>query len=464
MRGSSTILAAFVHGDFMRKFILSLFAMLAFLLLCAATQSPQRIVIIGDSTVCNYASSAYPWAGWGQEIALYFNTGTVSVTNKAIGGRSSRSFYTDGHWASTLSALQSGDILMIQFGHNDRSTDTSRYTDTLNYKMYLSKYITEARARGVHPILVTPMNMNTWTGTTVREVFCEGANNYRIAMIHVGDSLKVPVLDLEKKSKLLMDTMGQAYMTKFHFMGLDTGEYPNYPTGNVDGTHFQEVGSLENARMIVEEIGRQSTDSILKLLAPNIAPLYPVNITTNKAGAGTITKTRRFPLGATVTMKVKSASASNVFAYWADSTGKSATTATRFTYVQVARATTWQAVWQGTPPLSSSSIAVSSSSVAASSSAAASSSSKVSSSSIQVVSSSSLIALSSSSVLNQSSSTVSSSSSAVTTSLITIHGGILSSRGHMQVFDLQGHKVRESIGDADCRQLPRGLYIVRIVP
>ena len=141
----------------------------------ARTAATQRIFVIGDSTVCNYAASKYPWAGWGQELSLFFKTGTVTVTNNAVGGRSSKSFVTLGQWAGTLSALQSGDILMIQFGHNDRTyTDTTRYADTATYRQYLTKYVTEARAKGAHPVFVTPheheyVDGNRGKGSLLRE-------------------------------------------------------------------------------------------------------------------------------------------------------------------------------------------------------------------------------------------------------------------------------------------------------
>ena len=299
----------------------------------AATTTPRRIVIIGDSTVCNYPASQWPWAGWGQELGLYFKSGSVTILNQAIGGRSSRSFVEGGRWALTLASLQKGDILMVQFGHNDRSTVVERYTDTTDYKKFLTQFATEARAKGAHPVFVTPMNMNTWTGTKVREVFTEGASNYRAAMIHAAAANKVPVLDLEQKSKLLMDTLGQEYMAKFHFLGLDVGEYPNFPDGKADGTHFQELGALENARMVTEEIARQPNDSILSLLAPLLAPLYKVAVATNLASSGAITRTRRYPKGATVTIKVKPATG-KVFQSWADAKGKSVATTTRHTLMQ----------------------------------------------------------------------------------------------------------------------------------
>lgn len=317
----------------------------------ATTASPVRIVVIGDSTVSTYKASQYPWAGWGQVLQYYFKTGSVTVVNHAVGGRSSRSFVTTGQWAATVKDLQAGDWLFIQFGHNDRDyTDTTRYTDTATYKVYLAMYIDSARKLGVHPVLVTPMNMNTWTDTAkrvVREVFTEGANNYWAAMKHVGTAKKVPVLDLGHQSTLLMDTLGQGYMAKFHFMGLDTGEYPNYPTGNADGTHFQEEGAQENARMIVQEIERQSTDSVLSPLATLVAKRYASNVTTNLSTGGVVTRSRIFPPGATATVKVRVASGKK-FRCWANAlTGDSLAGTTRYTYVQDSSAHSLIAVFVG---------------------------------------------------------------------------------------------------------------------
>jgi len=321
-------------------------ACLATAVWAAATASTQRIVVIGDSTVCDYASSKYPWAGWGQVLSLYFKSGAVTVQNDAIGGRSSRSFIEDGHWAATLASLQKGDILMVQFGHNDRDyTKAERYTDTIDYKKYLTQYAREARAKGAHPVFVTPMNMNTWTGSAVREVFTEAANNYRAAMIHAAAAINVPVLDLEKKSKLLMDTMGVDYMARFHFMGLNAGEYTNYPDGSADGTHFQELGSLENARMITEEIARQPNDSILKLLTPLLTTVQTVTVKTDIATKDTLTRTRNYPAGATVTLKAKPVNGKKTLRFWMDEKGNKVTDQLRCTFVADGNAHTYTAVY-----------------------------------------------------------------------------------------------------------------------
>lgn len=311
----------------------------------ARTAATQRIVIIGDSTVCNYAESKYPWTGWGQEFEHFFKTGAVTVVNSALGGRSSRSFVELGQWAPVLSALGKGDILLIQFGHNDRDySKEERYADTATYRKFLNQYINEARAKGAHPVLVTPMNMNTWTGSAVREVFCEGANDYRAAMIRVGKAMKVPVLDLEKKSKALMDSAGAVYMGKFQFLGLDANEYPNYPTGSNDGTHFQEMGSQANARMVVEEIERQADDSILKLMAPLLAPRYRIAVKSTITG-DTITRTTILPKGATMTVKVKTP-AGKTFSHWLKD-GVKVGTGKRFIFEQDTLPHSLLAVYQG---------------------------------------------------------------------------------------------------------------------
>ena len=85
--------------------------------------------IIGDSTVKNGNGTGRDgqW-GWGDFIAGYFDTSKISVRNHAIGGRSSRTFITEGRWDRIMSALKKGDYVIMQFGHNDGGPldDTAR--------------------------------------------------------------------------------------------------------------------------------------------------------------------------------------------------------------------------------------------------------------------------------------------------------------------------------------------------
>jgi lysophospholipase L1-like esterase len=186
--------------------IVSLFAAMTF---AAIQATALRVIIIGDSTASTYTASD-PLKEWGQELQQFFKTGAVTVINKAIGGRSSRSFIEDGHWASTLAILQKGDYLLISFGTNDAGSVAARHTDTAGFRVYLTQYVTESRAKGVIPILVSTVCQNTWSGTTLREGFTIGANDYRGAMIRVVDALNVAFVDLEKRTAALFTSIGES--------------------------------------------------------------------------------------------------------------------------------------------------------------------------------------------------------------------------------------------------------------
>src|SRR5690242_3903457 len=98
------------------------FTLLILVLLLASVvnaQSPQpehTLFIIGDSTVKN---STEGLQGWGDPIADYFDQKKLRVVNRARGGRSSRTFQTEGLWDQILKELKPGDFVLMQFGHND---------------------------------------------------------------------------------------------------------------------------------------------------------------------------------------------------------------------------------------------------------------------------------------------------------------------------------------------------------
>lgn len=54
--------------------------------------------------------------GWGVYFDKYVS---IPVVNKALGGRSARSYTTEGHFAEVEKLLTKGDIAVIEFGHND---------------------------------------------------------------------------------------------------------------------------------------------------------------------------------------------------------------------------------------------------------------------------------------------------------------------------------------------------------
>lgn len=133
--------------------------LIAMLLLCTgiAHAAPQRIFIAGDSTAAEYGAERAPQAGWGQLLQDWFDPAQWQVHNHAKGGRSTRSFIAEGRLDAIARELQRGDVLLIQFGHNDaKREDPTRYTDpTTDYMQFLRRYIAAARDKGATPILIT---------------------------------------------------------------------------------------------------------------------------------------------------------------------------------------------------------------------------------------------------------------------------------------------------------------------
>ena len=136
------------------------------------------LFLIGDSTVKNgtAGNGAGGLWGWGHPIADHFDPAKIKVENRALGGRSSRSFFAEGLWEKVLADMQSGDFVIIQFGHNDGGnplTDTKargsikgtgeetqeatlpsgRKETVHSFGWYLRRYITDTKAKGATPIV-----------------------------------------------------------------------------------------------------------------------------------------------------------------------------------------------------------------------------------------------------------------------------------------------------------------------
>lgn len=128
----------------------------------AESDEQIHVVIIGDSTVSTYAAGS-PKRGWGQMIPQFFDD-KVTFDNRAIPGRSTKTFMEKGDWQAALETLKSGDYVLIQFGHND-SHDPSRpeATDARgDYQRNLKQYIDDTREKGAIPVLITPMHRRSF--------------------------------------------------------------------------------------------------------------------------------------------------------------------------------------------------------------------------------------------------------------------------------------------------------------
>lgn len=275
-----------------------------------------QLFVVGDSTVAGYNASSYPQAGWGQVLQHYFEEDEIEVVNRARGGRSTKSYKVDGIWDEVLAEVGEGDYVMIQFGHNDRDwTKEERYTSTDDYEDYLTEYVDETRAKSATPILVSPMVMNAYRDGVLRNVFAEEGNDYAGSMASVATEMGVSYVDLNAKSWELVNSLGQEQASHYLYLILDAGEYENYPEGSNDGTHFQESGAVEMARLVVEGIEALNGEESLATLLAGVEARYALTVEQEGANDSFYTQGHSYPAGTPLTFKVR-AGDSDTFDAW----------------------------------------------------------------------------------------------------------------------------------------------------
>ncbi|RYY48123.1 MAG: rhamnogalacturonan acetylesterase [Chitinophagaceae bacterium] len=253
----------------MRNFFKYLFVLTIGVVCIAAITPAKKIAIwmIGDSTMCLYESSRAPLTGWGMPFAGFFDAAVVTH-NHAKGGRSTRTFLSENRWKPVLDSMTAGDYVFIQFGHNDEAKEEKykdRYTPVAGYKSNLRLFINTAREKRAIPVLITPVSRMRFdnAGTAL-----ETHTDYTAAVWEVGSDLQVPVIDLDKESRALIQSMGPKY-APFLFMQLDSMQHPAYPAGLKDNTHFNEYGARRMAQIVLAGVRQQIPELAARIVHVN---------------------------------------------------------------------------------------------------------------------------------------------------------------------------------------------------
>ena len=228
--------------------------------------------IIGDSTVKNGdgRGSNQQW-GWGSFMAEHFDTSGITIRNHAIGGRSSRTFITEGRWDSILVRLKKGDYVIMQFGHNDAGPldDTARARGTIRgigeeskeifnpktnkqevvytYGWYMRKYIRDAKAKGATPIVCSPVPRNNWKDGKVTR----STDSYTKWAREVAEQEGAAFIDLN-------DLVAK----KYEEMGAESVK-PFFPA---DHTHTNIDGARLNAQIVTEALKSLNLNGLKKVL------------------------------------------------------------------------------------------------------------------------------------------------------------------------------------------------------
>lgn len=220
-----------------------------------------KIFLVGASTCANKKEEARPETGWGEKFQAFFKD-NVTIDNRALNGRSTKSFRNEGHWDKMIMDLKAGDWVFIQFGHNDQKVDRPAVGTTIpEYKENLSRYIDEVRSKGAHPVLLTSIVRRAFKNGELTDT--HGA--YPEAVIDVANAKKCEYIDMKKKSHALVVSYGVEKSKQLYFWAIKQ-EFPHLANDKKDNTHFSDHGAQKMAELVVEGIKELKDETLSKNL------------------------------------------------------------------------------------------------------------------------------------------------------------------------------------------------------
>lgn len=223
------------------------------------------VFTIGDSTVRNEDKDEDSMWGWGSVISEFFDN-TVTVANNAMAGRSARTYLNEGRWDKVYNALQPGDYVIMQFGHNDGgdinvgkargelrgSGDESkvfkmeadgRYEVVYTFGWYIRKFIMDAKEKGAIPIVLSHTPRNKWSNGKIER----NTDSYGLWSKEAAGKTGAYYIDLNCISADKLELVGES----------GSGVYFKN-----DHTHTSHEGARLNAQSIID--GLKKSDCPLK--------------------------------------------------------------------------------------------------------------------------------------------------------------------------------------------------------
>lgn len=218
------------------------------------TRRLPTLFLIGDSTVKNHTKGL---AGWGDSIGAWFDTSRLHVENEALGGRSSRTFLTEGLWDKVVAKMQPGDFVLMQFGHNDGGSIATSYRASLkgngeetqeatdaktgkketvhSYGWYMRRYIADVKRKGATPIVLSLVPRNIWKPDNT---IGRASSDYGKWAQEAAEAENVAFVDLNDIVAKHYEALGPDKVKEMYFPG--------------DHTHTNQAGAERNAASVVE--------------------------------------------------------------------------------------------------------------------------------------------------------------------------------------------------------------------
>lgn len=205
----------------------------------------RRVVLAGDSTVAPYLATAYPMSGWGAHLGAALTArcageagaAPLHVVDLAKNGATTQSHREDGLWAAVLDAAEPGDLVLLQFGHNDQKHE--HLAAWTGYAQNLTRMVTEVQELGAHPVLCTPVSRRHFDQGRLLRTHGE----HPVALFALAETFDVPLLDLQARTRELLEELGEERSRKL---------FIQLPDGDVDNTHFSVEGAIAVAEIVAE--------------------------------------------------------------------------------------------------------------------------------------------------------------------------------------------------------------------
>ncbi len=223
-------------------------------------EDAATVFLCGNSTVVDQDNE--PWCGWGQMVPRFFDE-NVCIANYAESGEAANSFASAGRLKKILTKIKPGDYVFVEFGHNDQKQKGPNDGPWASYTTNMKRYITETRAKGGIPVLVTSMHRRNFDDNgKINNTLGE----YPDAVRKLASEENVALIDLNAMSKILYEAWGPEESVKA-FVHYPANTFPNQAKALADNTHFNSYGGYELAKCILEGVKK-----VLPELAAHIRP------------------------------------------------------------------------------------------------------------------------------------------------------------------------------------------------
>ncbi len=189
--------------------------------------------VAGDSTVCDQTDTDY--AGWAEMIPQFFAP-PLDIANYADSGESSSSFLASGaEWGTVKNLMATGDWVLIQFGHNDKTTTSA------TFQANITQMVKDAKAKGATPVLVSPPARATFSGATLSDQ----SGLHSADMQAVATAQNVAYIDLTSITTTWYNQIGPNGWQQYHALGSDM-------------THTNAAGATKIAGFVQSAIKSQN--------------------------------------------------------------------------------------------------------------------------------------------------------------------------------------------------------------